>query len=235
MQILQELSGDGKARRLAFCQDELARIAADPGHLQFLVFSDEAIFHLDGRVNKHNSRYWSKENPHWHQEETAHTKKITVWCGIWREGIVGPFFFENSVNGESYLQMLREEFLPELEQLHMQKENCIFQQDGAPPHYASTVRAWLDGTFPSRWMGRASSTMPWPPRSPDLTICDFFVWGFIKSKVYIGRIASTSDLKARIEKAFLLISDRMRFAAFKEYSRRLRRCVELRGGHVELR
>jgi hypothetical protein len=27
-------------------------------------------------------------------------------------------------------------------------ENVIFQQDGAPPHYANTVTEFLDETFP---------------------------------------------------------------------------------------
>ena len=30
-----------------------------------------------------------------------------------------------------------------------------FQQDDAPPHYALTVRAYLDHTFPGRWIDRA--------------------------------------------------------------------------------
>lgn len=75
--------------------------------------------------------------------------------------------------------------------------------------------------------------MPWPPRSPDLTICDFFVWGFIKSQVYTGRISTLDILKQRIEAAFLLITDEMRAAAFAEYEARLGRCTWQLGGHVE--
>jgi hypothetical protein len=33
----------------------------------------------------------------------------------------------------------------------------IFQQDGAPPHWGSDARRFLDGPT------------PWPPRSPDIT------------------------------------------------------------------
>jgi len=49
-----------------------------------------------------------------------------------------------------------------------------FQQDGAPPHFALTVRAYLDHTFPGRWIGR-SGPLPWPPHSLDLTPCDFWL------------------------------------------------------------
>ena len=41
-----------------------------------------------------------------------------------------------------------------------------------------------DETFPGRWVGRGGPTA-WPPRSPDLTPLEFFVWGFIKD-FYIG-------------------------------------------------
>jgi hypothetical protein len=42
----------------------------------------------------------------------------------------------------------------------------FFEQDGAPPHYARTVRAYLDQTFPGRWIGRRGP-LQWPSQSPD--------------------------------------------------------------------
>ena len=58
-----------------------------------------------------------------------------------------------------------------------------FQQDGAPPHFDLTVRAYLDHTFPGRWIGR-SGPLPWPPHSPDLTPGDFWLWGMLKERMY---------------------------------------------------
>ena len=31
----------------------------------FVLFSDEAMFYVNGKVNRHNSRYWSQSNPRW--------------------------------------------------------------------------------------------------------------------------------------------------------------------------
>ncbi|KDR20859.1 hypothetical protein L798_04664, partial [Zootermopsis nevadensis] len=57
------------------------------------------------------------------------------------------------------------------------KKNATrFQQDGAPPHFHTDVRACLDLHFPSRWIRRAGP-IAWPPRSPDLTPADFFPLG----------------------------------------------------------
>lgn len=38
--------------------------------------------------------------------------------------------------------------------------------------------------FPGKWIGTHSS-IPWPPRSPDLTCLDYFLWGYLKNKVGI--------------------------------------------------
>ena len=72
-----------------------------------------------------------------------------------------------------------------------------FQQDGAPPHFALTVRAYLDHTFPCRWIGR-SGPLPWPSHSPDLTPCVFWLWGMVKERVYNRKIRDINDLKDRI-------------------------------------
>lgn len=84
--------------------------------------------------------------------------------------IIGPFFFESTVNGANYLSMLNNEVLPVFAQKGMP---LFFQQDGAPPHFALSVRQWLNEWFPERWIGRGSS-IPWAPRSPDLNPLDFF-------------------------------------------------------------
>ena len=39
----------------------------------------------------------------------------------------------------------------------------------------------------------------WPPRSPDLTVCDFFLRGFIKGNVYVPPLPKTlPELRERI-------------------------------------
>jgi hypothetical protein len=66
----------------------------------------------------------------------------------------------------------------------------IFHQDGAPPHWGSQVR-FFDATFPNRWIGRDGGPTPWPLRSPDITPVDFFLWGYVKDKVFSTPIPDT--------------------------------------------
>ena len=51
-------------------------------------------------------------------------------------------------------------------------DTVVFLQDGAPPHFAITVRDYLNQAFPGRWIGRVAP-MIWSLRSPDLTPLDF--------------------------------------------------------------
>jgi hypothetical protein len=45
-----------------------------------------------------------------------------------------------------------------------------------------------------------------PPRSPDLTPPDYFLWGYLKQDVYSNRPQTTEDLKQNIEVAISNIS-----------------------------
>ena len=40
--------------------------------------------------------------------------------------------------------------------------------------------------------------MEWPPRYPDLTVPDFFLWGYLKSNVYASKPKTIDELKCNI-------------------------------------
>jgi hypothetical protein len=89
---------------------------------------------------------------------------------------------------------LQHRSVPQIEHL---QPHIILQQDGAPPHCGLQVRECLDRTYPRRWIGR-DGPMPWPPRSPDITPLDFFLWGYVKSNVFRTPVNRLDDLKSRI-------------------------------------
>ncbi|GFT10068.1 transposable element Tcb1 transposase [Trichonephila clavipes] len=49
---------------------------------------DEALFWLNGYVNKQNCRIWSEANPQVYVETPLHPEKLTVWCALWAGGIL---------------------------------------------------------------------------------------------------------------------------------------------------
>ena len=109
-----------------------------------------------------------------------------------------------------------------------------FQHDGAPAHFYRGARQVLDETFTNRWIGRGG-TVPWPPRSPDLTPLDFFLWGAMKELVYETPVDSEEDLVARIVDAAAQIAEKPNvFASVRESVHgRYEKCIEVHGGHFE--
>ena len=81
--------------RFRFAKWACNRLTEDADFAKKLIFSDEAYFDLDGYVIKQNCRIWGTENPHAYIEKPIHPKRVTVWCGFWSRGIIGPVFFEN--------------------------------------------------------------------------------------------------------------------------------------------
>ncbi|GBM51925.1 hypothetical protein AVEN_1508-1 [Araneus ventricosus] len=82
------------------------------------MFSDEATFHINSNVNRHNERIWGTSNPHATVEEMdSDSSKVNVFCAMSQDKIFGPFFFrQNTANGIIYLDMLQSWLLPELEE-----------------------------------------------------------------------------------------------------------------------
>lgn len=225
-----------KEKRLSFANSQLALMGDNPEWLEKVMFGDEAHFHVHGGVNKHNMRYWSRCNPFWYREEPLHSPRVTVLAFIGKQGVVGPMFFEGNVNQHNYLAMLTDTVLPTLSEDPFDLNSTILMQDGAPPHWAKSVRNWLNEHFPGRWMGRGAdgdSNIAWPPYSPDLTPPDFFLWGFIKSKVYTTQVADLAELRARIITAFANLPQEFVDRSVDGYKRRLSYLVRVDGRSVE--
>lgn len=176
--------------------------------------------------------YWSDTNPHWMRaNNVVKAEKVVVWGGIYDDKIIGPYFFEANVNGESYLELLGNFLMPEMVLAGINPEECYFQQDGASPHFSVDVRDWLDENLPN-WIGRAGP-VPWPARSPDLTPMDFFFWGYIKHLVYEHEPKDLNDLRNRIRRAFQSVSVETLHKVHLQFIKRIDKCIIAEGGHVE--
>ena len=137
-----------------------------------------------------------------HQRE-LYPIKCTVWCGVTSERVMGPYFFEDeegvtvTVTAQRYQQMIENCLRPTI---HGNPE-MWFQQDGATAHTARQSMTLLRGLFGERLISRISG-FNWPSRSLDLTAPDFFLWGYLKERVYVNNprtikeLQTTSDMKS---------------------------------------
>ena len=75
---------------------------------------------------------------------------------------------------------------------------------------------------------------PWPARSPDLTPCDYFLWGYVKDKVFVPpQPVSIPDLKNRITKALETITPDLLSRVWQELDYRLDVCRVTKGAYIE--
>ena len=83
------------------------------------------------------------------------SEKLMVWLGLIDATIIGPYFFEGNVTAESYLHMLQTFMIPNIHNLvpASTQRKMWFMQNGAPPHFGTTVRKFLDTQFPAKWIG----------------------------------------------------------------------------------
>lgn len=199
--------------------------------LDRIIWSDEASFNLSGTVNRYNQVWWSKENPHEMLVKRLKSDSLSVLGAVSSKGILGPFFFPKTVTGASFLKIMEEEMIPAISSMFDLNE-IIFQLDGAPGHWSRFVREFLDEKFPSRWIGRGGP-ISWPPRSPDLTPPDFFLWGFIKDKTYAQDPKTTEDLRVAIKHAFDAVTITMCQNVVKSVQTRMQRCLEADGQQIQ--
>lgn len=59
----------------------------------------------------------------------------------------------------------------------------IFQQDGTPFQYNTSVRELLDQEFPNKWIG-CHGSIKWSPQSPNLIPMDISSGEFVMEKVF---------------------------------------------------
>lgn len=221
-------------KRLNFCRGILEKLENDENFLKKIIWTDEAKFNNEGLFNRKNCHIWRSENPHRKRQRNPQNKFSFNVFALLMNNKVRYYIYEENLNTEKFLEILRNfvsEFLDELP-LSM-STTAYYQLDGAPAHSSHEVSEELNAMFGNRWIGRRSSLF-WPPRSPDLTPLDFYLWGRIKNIVYESPIESKEDLKRRVEDAFhSLKGEEIERATNRGVSRRIRKCVEQNGYHIE--
>ncbi|XP_063384877.1 uncharacterized protein LOC134670986 [Cydia fagiglandana] len=187
---------DGPAR-IAFCQWILEHQNVN------VLWTDESTFTRVGLYNQHNEHFWAFNNPHCIRESCHQVRfSVNVWAGIINDSIIGPYFIEGNLNGLNYLEMLREVIPNLMEDVPIAYLRDIFyQHDGCPAHYRLEVRRHLDEEFGDHWIGRGGP-VAWPPRSPDLTPMDFFLWSQVKRLVFTEEAQTRDELRQKIIRAF---------------------------------
>jgi hypothetical protein len=80
---------------------------------------------------------------------------------------------------------------------------------------------------------RIISQKIWPPRSPDPTPPDYFLWGYLKQAVYSNRPQTIEDLKQNTQVAISNIFQETLKKVVRNMVTRVNTCYTEKGGHFQ--
>ncbi|GBL84603.1 hypothetical protein AVEN_191069-1 [Araneus ventricosus] len=100
-----------------------------------------------------------------------------AFCGVTKPTFASMEITANGIQtcpviGQGYRAMLRDFVIPQLQQRGC-LQDIIFMHDGAPPHSDRRVKQLLRQHFKDARVISRHFPTAWPPRSPDITFCDF--------------------------------------------------------------
>ena len=238
IQFTEPLNEDHKQKRLVFAQNMKQLMKDDDINVKQIFFSDEANFYLHGHINNQNYRFWAHENPHITEVKELKPQKVTVWCALSATQIFGPIFIKERITGDVYQTLLKSEFLPWCKKNNF-LEDFWFMQDGAHhAHRTKPVFSLLHKTFHGRVLGlgypsKYGCDFDWPPFSPDINPCDYFLWGFLKDQVYKQQFETIDDLKTEIQNKISIIKPTVLESVVSSFENRLDKIIEKEGSHFE--
>ena len=140
-------------------------------------------------------------------------------------------FFESNaevavnVDGIQYRTMIDNFLRPQVQN----DPELWFQEDGAT---ARATMALLREIFGEKIISRFTN-FDWPLRSPDLTPPDFFLWGYLKGKVYANKPSTIQQLKANIREEMSALGPEILTKVMENALERARQVEANNGRHLK--
>ena len=136
-------------------------------------------------------------------------------------------FIEEKLNGEGYIDILRDHMLPTAHRLIGQE--FIFQEDNGPQHAGEKrgckiVKKWIKDNHVTR--------LDWPAQSPDLNPIEH-VWGELKKRVAQTKTTSITHLKEKITEEFRNINREFLAKLIESMPCRCQAVIKARGGYTK--
>ena len=104
---------------------------------------------------------------------------------------------------------------------HFKSGQWHFQQDNAPVHNSFLVTDYLTK--------RGIKTVPHPPYSPDLALCDFWLFPKLRG----GRYGTIEEIKEDVTKVIYMLTQEDFYGAFQKLLERNNKCIAAGGDYFE--
>ena len=201
-----------------------------------ILFTDEKIWSVQEKYNCQNSRVYSNDRagiPDVYKsvEQSLHPKSVMIWAGISGCGRTKLVFIPQGtkITANVYQNLILEKHVKKITTTFMKGKNWTFQQDGAPTHTAKSSLEWLANNVPN-FLGRDQ----WPPSSPDLNPCDYYLWGRMEQKVNNRAHDTIESLKRALIRAWGELDQNEVTRACNSFEDRVRATIKAKGKRFEI-
>ena len=196
-------------------------------NLQFfqrIIFTDECRF-----SNSPDSLKIYRKKGVIKNEYCITTEKFSISCMAW--GAIGLnfkpdlFFFDEKVNAENYVQMLKDTQFFEKAQDHYGGIKFYFQQDGATCHTKDEVIDFI--------IERSNLLCGWPANSPDLSPIEM-LWSIVKYRIskYENLPKTKEELKIAVQNEWKKIDMNIVNRLVLSFKKRLIMCRKVWGKSI---
>ena len=128
-----------------------------------------------------------------------------------------------TVDTDRYIALMRIKFIPALRRKRgVDMNSVIYQQDSAPPHCSDRSSEYLRRYFLSNRLISRRTNFSWPPYPLNLNPRDYFLWSYLKEKIYNNNPKTLADLKDNIESEILKIPIDMMKRVINNFNTRVR-------------
>ncbi len=223
---------------MQLCRQNLDKLDEDNNFLSTIISGDESWMSVYEVETKQQSCEWVRKGDTAARPTKAlrqrSTKKAMLTVFVDQRGTVLAEFKDQgvTVDAENYCDLLRrlkENVQRKRPDLWVRRPDGYrkfnLHHDNAPPHTAVLTLAFI---------GESSIDMvPHPPYSPDLAVCDFFIFPRLKSELRGHRFQNIRDMKTGVLRTLRAIPQKDFEAAIHSLPLRWMKCITAGGSYFE--
>jgi hypothetical protein len=151
---------------------------------------------------------------------------IMVWGCISWEGVGRLAEVEGRMNAQQYVDILKDNLLPTMEESNILLEDLIFQQDNDPKHTSKKAQKWMEDHY--------ITLLDWPAQSPDLNPIEH-LWQHLKKQLcqYETPAQGVWEVWKRVEEEWGEIEPEVCQKLIESMPRRIGAVIKAKGGHTK--
>ena len=197
-----------------------------------VVTCDEAWFYLKDSRGQTSIQYLKADQKRNEAEvltQVTHSKGIMVWIAFCADGFFTPIFVTPGakIDSDYYCNNVIKPFYKEY--IRRYPDNgLLFHQDSAPAHVSKKTTDFMDN------LGlRYITKNQWMPSSPDCSPCDYWLFGYLKSRMRRRKAKTINGLKKVLKDEVKKIPLSMIHRALRSWPRRCRLVYYNKGNNIE--